>query len=56
MIASLHDNKGAINIPDFYEDVLDVNKEDRIEMAKAPFDLDHYKNDLSIKAVHGGLH
>ena len=53
MIASLHDNKGAINIPGFYEDVLDVNKEDRIEMAKAPFDLDHYKNDLSIKAVHG---
>ena len=53
MIASLHDENGAINIPGFYNDVLEVTKDDRNEMAKAPFDLEYYKNDLDIKAIHG---
>ena len=53
MIASLHDKNGAINIPGFYNDVLEVTKDDRNEMAKAPFDLEYYKNDLDIKAIHG---
>lgn len=53
MIASLHDENGAINIPGFYNDVLEVTKEDRNEMAKAPFDVEYYKNDLDIKAIHG---
>jgi acetylornithine deacetylase/succinyl-diaminopimelate desuccinylase-like protein len=53
MIASLHDENGAINIPGFYNDVVEVTKDDRNEMAKAPFDLEYYKNDLAIKTVHG---
>ena len=53
MIASLHDENGAINIPGFYNDVLEVTKDDRNEMAKAPFDVEYYKNDLDIKAIHG---
>ena len=53
MIASLHDENGAINIPGFYNDVIEVTKEDRKEMAKAPFDVEYYKNDLDIKAIHG---
>jgi len=53
MIASLHDENGAINIPGFYNDVVEVTKDDRNEMAKAPFDLEYYKNDLDIKAIHG---
>ena len=53
MIASLHDENGAINIPGFYNDVIEVTKDDRNEMAKAPFDLEYYKNDLDIKAIHG---
>ena len=53
MISSLHDENGKINIPGFYDHVLDVSNEERMEMAKAPFDLEHYKTDLEVNAVHG---
>ena len=53
MIASLHNENGAINIPGFYNDVIEVSNLDRNEMAKAPFDLSEYMSDLSIANVHG---
>ena len=53
MIASLHDENGKINIPGFYDDVLEVSSEERLEMAKAPFNIDNYKKDLQINQVHG---
>ena len=53
MIESLHDANGKINIPGFYEDVKIVSTTEREEMAKAPFDLEEYKNDLQIKDVYG---
>ncbi len=53
MIASLHDKRGRINIPGFYEDVEVVGKKDRAEMNKAPFNLNTYKRDLGIKDVQG---
>ena len=53
MIASLHNENGAINIPGFYNDVIEVSNLDRNEMAKAPFDLYDYMSDLSIANVHG---
>ena len=53
MIASLHDNKGRISIPGFYDQVIDVDITERNEMAKAPFDLSAYKKDLDIDEVFG---
>ena len=53
MIASLHNEDGSINIPGFYSNVVEVSKKDRLEMAKAPFVLKEYKNDLSVDEVFG---
>ncbi|MDG2343897.1 MAG: dipeptidase [Flavobacteriales bacterium] len=53
MIASLHDDSGAINIPGFYDDVQEVSPNERQEMAKAPFDVEYYKEDLNIGDVSG---
>ena len=53
MIASLHNENGTINIPGFYNDVIQVSHSDRKEMAKAPFNLEEYQSDLSIKEVYG---
>ena len=53
MIASLHDDQGKINIPGFYDEVLQVSDDERKEMAKAPFNLENYQEDLAVDTVHG---
>ncbi len=53
MIASCHDENNCITIPGFYEQVVELSKEERAEMAKAPFDIEAYKKDLAVKEVHG---
>jgi len=53
MIASLHDENNHITIPCFYDKVEELSKEERTEMAKAPFNLDNYKKSLDIEAVYG---
>ncbi len=53
MIASLHDEKGKITIPGFYDKVVEVSAEERSEIARAPFDMQVYKNHLDIEDVFG---
>ena len=53
MIASLHDEKNRITIPNFYDDVEIISPKERTEMAKAPFNLDQYKKELDIDEVFG---
>jgi acetylornithine deacetylase/succinyl-diaminopimelate desuccinylase-like protein len=53
MIASLHDENNHITIPGFYDKVEELSREERDEMAKAPFSLEAYKNALDIDAVYG---
>lgn len=53
MIASMKDKDNKITIPGFYEDVLEVSKEERARMSAVPFDLEEYKKELDIKDVHG---
>ena len=53
MIASLIDEDGKITISGFYDDVLEVSEEERREMAKAPFDLEKYKESLGIDELAG---
>ena len=53
MIASLHDENNHITIPGFYDKVEELSNEERIEMAKAPFDIEEYKKALDLNAVYG---
>ena len=53
MIASMHDENNHITIPGFYDNVLELTADERIALNKAPFDLEAYKKDLNIDAVHG---
>ena len=53
MIASLTNDKNEITIPGFYDDVLVLSREERDEMAKAPFDVEAYKKELAVDAVAG---
>jgi acetylornithine deacetylase/succinyl-diaminopimelate desuccinylase-like protein len=53
MIASCHDENNHITIPGFYDDVLELSKAERDEMAKAPFNLNEFKKDLNIAEEYG---
>ncbi|RED45722.1 dipeptidase [Seonamhaeicola aphaedonensis] len=53
MIASLHDENNQITIPGFYDKVEELSKEERTEMAKAPFSLEAYQKALDIETVYG---
>jgi acetylornithine deacetylase/succinyl-diaminopimelate desuccinylase-like protein len=53
LIASLHDENRHISIPGFYNDVLEVSTQDRDALAKTPFSLEEFKNQLQIQDVMG---
>ena len=53
LIADMQDEEGRITLPGFYDDVLKYSEAQRAEMAKAPFDLDHYKKELNIEEIKG---
>ena len=53
MIASLQDEQQRITIPGFYDKVLELSKEERAEMAKAPFNLEDYKKSIGLSDIHG---
>ncbi|MEQ8240535.1 MAG: dipeptidase [Cyclobacteriaceae bacterium] len=55
MIASLQDENGRVTIPEFYDKVEELSAEHRAEMAKAPFDIEEYKQDLKVNDVKGEL-
>lgn len=53
MIASCHDENNHITIPGFYDAVMELSKEERAEMAKAPFNLNDFKKDLNVEEDWG---
>ena len=53
MIGSLKDENNHINIPGFYDNVLEASAKERELMAKTPFNLEDYKSKLGIDEVHG---
>ena len=53
MISGLINKDGRITIPGFYDDVVELSKEDRANLARAPFDLEEYKKFLDINEVKG---
>ena len=53
MIASLKDENGRITIPGFYDKVVELSTEERDQLAKRPFDLKEYKQNLDIAETGG---
>lgn len=53
LIASLHDAKGRVTIPGFYDKVADLTPAQREALNKAPFSLDEYKKELGIDDIKG---
>ncbi len=53
MISSLIDKDGRITIPGFYDDVEELSAEDRASLARAPFDMEEYKESIVEKMEAG---
>ncbi|MDX1943135.1 MAG: dipeptidase [Saprospiraceae bacterium] len=53
IIAKLHDENRRITIPGFYDNVIELTKEQRESLNKAPFNEQAYKADLGIDALRG---
>jgi acetylornithine deacetylase/succinyl-diaminopimelate desuccinylase-like protein len=53
MIASMKDKNQHITIPGFYDDVVDLTKEERTELNKTPYDEADYKKDLGVEELLG---
>ncbi len=53
MIDKLIDEKGRITIKGFYDDVVELTKEEREMLGRAPFDQEEFMNFLDIDAVTG---
>ena len=53
MIASLKDEDQRITVDGFYDDVVELSREERDAMAEAPFSEEEYKKSIDIGAVEG---
>ena len=53
LISSLQDEEGRITVPGFYDSVVELSKQDRAELARAPYDEEEYKEFLGVKALKG---
>ena len=53
MISSLIDKDGHITVKGFYDEVVELSAEDRAKLARAPFNMEEYKNFLDINEVKG---
>lgn len=53
MIAALHDDQGRIQIPGFYDGVIELTQEERDQFAALPFDEAKFMSNLGVNAVAG---
>jgi len=53
MISQMVDDNGRITIPGFYDDVLEVSKQERELLAKVPFNEDAYKKAIDVIELSG---
>ncbi len=53
MIAALHDDQGRVQIPGFYDGVIELTQEERDQFAALPFDEDKFMSSLGVNAVAG---
>lgn len=53
MIGALHDDRGRVQIPGFYDDVLPLSDEERDRLARLPFDESAFLESLGVDAGWG---
>jgi acetylornithine deacetylase/succinyl-diaminopimelate desuccinylase-like protein len=53
LLAGLKDGRGRIAIPGWYDDVLDLNDEERSQLAALPFDPEAFKRGARVRALPG---
>jgi acetylornithine deacetylase/succinyl-diaminopimelate desuccinylase-like protein len=53
ILAQMKDKGGRIKIPGFYDDVVPLRDEERLEFAKLPFNERKYRQDLGAPKLHG---
>lgn len=53
MIASLKDDQGRIQIPGFYDDVIELTQVEKTEFTKLDFDDEDYKDELGVDGLTG---
>lgn len=53
MIAALHDDKGRVLIPGFYDDVLPLSAAERKQFGEMDFDEKEFKDELGVTEVFG---
>lgn len=53
MISSLIDERGRVTVRGFYDDVVELSREDREMLSRAPYDEDEYKSFIDVDALKG---
>lgn len=53
LIASMHDENNHITIPGFYDDVLELSRDEREMLNRAPYNESEYKIDLKVDELWG---
>lgn len=53
MISDLFDADGRVAVPGFYDKVVELSAGDRAQLARAPFDMEEFKEFLGIDEVRG---
>ena len=53
LIAQLTDDNNKVTIPGFYDDVIELTADERTDFARAPFNLEKYKQALDLKEISG---
>ncbi len=53
MISGLMDSDGRVTVPGFYDDVVELSRAERRMLARAPFNMQEYKDFLGVRALRG---
>jgi acetylornithine deacetylase/succinyl-diaminopimelate desuccinylase-like protein len=53
MIAALHDERGRVTVPGFYDDVIESSAEEREQLARVPFDEGALAEEIGVSALPG---
>lgn len=53
LLSKLHDSEGRVQVPGFYDEVLELSPEEREEYASLPFDEHEFARELGVEATFG---
>lgn len=53
ILAALHDADGRVDVPGFYDDVVELTADERKELAKLPLDEAAYMKEIGVSALYG---